>query len=563
MSQTQGAPDQRGQQNVVINDFSPGCYDASLTVGSGPTTPATAPGPYPAPTGAADANFTYGCMSLPTGGLGPLPALTQTKSLADISVGNAETNTILCFQNSFQTNRDEIVFGLGVPGAGGGGPNITAILQSALWAIVSPANIFEVTYNNPTHINPNNFLYPMMPFAFSTRMAASDPTITVGQAVVVIPVMTGGVNDSIVVYPDPSAPTVSGNFDLLDAGANGNCGPTFGHQGRVVTLTSEARQWPRSLISFGNVFYEIISYTDPANSEDWPNQQEVFGPENPYGYGAVGSVSAGELFMVKQRGGAIIVQGDLNNPTVTTLPGVKSTGPLYGRAAAGETGMFYCSQDHGAYVWNGGNTSQKISAQLDDNFFSTSNAQNLPCYGYFTQRWGEWMLFSNNWVYNTQTGGWWRLSDPSAHQWFHYTPGFSENHMYAAPIDVTSNTDEILGQFDNTVPTDAYVWQCLPIRPNAIDRTVDVREVTVRASNPTLDPGAVIQVSVVVDGQVSALEPWPLDFTTPDVQIQSLNAGGVQADDIVVRLECSGDSAAPIVYDLNIGYRTRQRASVS
>ena len=46
--------------------------------------------------------------------------------------------------------------------------------------------------------------------------------------------------------------------------------------------------------------------------------REVFVQENPFGYGAWGSISASELFLVKNRQGGVVIQGDLNSPTVTS-----------------------------------------------------------------------------------------------------------------------------------------------------------------------------------------------------------------------------------------------------
>jgi hypothetical protein len=498
-----------------------------------------------------------------------LPALTASHNLTYFSLasGTLGTTNIVAFYDSGESAspKDEIIIGLGYDTSGGGGPNINGTVSTCVWSTGASASIFSVSFARPIHVSGNPNVEIQMPYATSTRVASSSPTTTVGQAVTVIPLMTGGASpagvDSLLLYPSPAAPTVIGAFDILAAGTNGAAGPTIAHQARIVSVVSEARQYPSGYINFNNIFYELVNYTDPPNSETWPVQHTVFGPEYPFGYGGVASVSAGELFMVKQRGGAFIVQGDINNPTVTTLPGVQPTGPFYGRAGAGNGGMYYCSLDQGAFVWNGGNTAQKVSTQIDDAAFTPTIYPTLPCYGYFVQRWGEWMMFSNNWILNTDTGGWWRLDNPSNGLWYHYTIGVNSNLCYTSWPSVPNRSANCFGVYDKTQPTNSYQWQCLPIRPSALDRTISAREVTVRASNPTLDANAQITVSMVDNaGTVTAQSPWTLSATTRDVQIHNFRFG-VRSDDLVVRLNCTGTSAAPAIFDLVLSYRTREQAA--
>ena len=67
--------DTRQLQFIDIDDFTPGCYDASPNAVS---TPSSTPGPFPAPLGAADASQTYQCIALRNGGIGPLPGNTSS-----------------------------------------------------------------------------------------------------------------------------------------------------------------------------------------------------------------------------------------------------------------------------------------------------------------------------------------------------------------------------------------------------------------------------------------------------------------------------------------------------
>jgi hypothetical protein len=587
MSNTASQPaDQRSLQTLLINDFSPGIYDSSWIVGTGTAAPLNVPGPFPAPLGAADASQTVGCMNLPSGGLGPLPLMIQSHSPNDFNISTPLTGTqpyyIALFCTAFNApgdGGDELIVARTYTPTGG---PLEIRAWSILWETLAARQ--PIIFNTDASPPVSTFTWASsMAYPFTTRVALSNPTTTVGQPVVVLVTAenTHSSNWGINLYPDPAAPNTYGVHNISTS--PDYTGFAFGHQGRIVMLP--ARNDPTPTPSSGMPFYDTLSYTDPPNSDTYGAQNEVFGPENPYGYGAVSSVSAGELFMVKQRGGAVVVQGDLNNPTVTALPSVESTGPIFGHADTDPNGTYYCTYDQGAWVWNGGNSSTKISNQLDDGFFNQNNppatlgippAQSATQpYGYFCQRWGSWMLFSNNWIYNPASGGWWRLYDPSAASFFFYTLGYRSTNMYAGVMQSPpAGTTPLWYQFSKDYANTAYVWQSLPIRPTAVDRLLDVREVTVRASNPTLDPNSLITVSLINSSGVAveAGVPWNLGDTDSGPQIQNFPIGMAQlgtVENITVRLECFGTDvgppsmaySAPIVYDVTVQYRVREQAS--
>ena len=105
------------------------------------------------------------------------------------------------------------------------------------------------------------------------------------------------------------------------------------------------------------------------------------------------------------------MSGDINVPSsVISLPGVQSTGDFVGRACPTPMGLVYCSQNQGAWVWNGGNISQKFSQALNDSFFDleTGNIESNN-YGFFVEHWQKWVMFSGNVWYDTDTGSWWNI----------------------------------------------------------------------------------------------------------------------------------------------------------
>ncbi len=542
MPAERGKPDSRGLNFFDITDFSPGIYSNSQIVNPDPAAPT---GVFPAPPGAADVTNTYGCIALDNGGLGPGPAVVSgyPKSLNDIGIAGvtAPGADIMCLINTFHTFHDEFVVGLNFDFSAG---NQDSEFWS--WAASVGTNPIQVQSYNYTG-DHNICCYP-----FATTIGA--------QPVICLPLAAiDGPNSNLVVYPSVSSPTAFG-VDVIETNATAT-GTAFGHQGRIVVQAFlDGGSWPISSVDFAN---ESFNYTDPPLSETWPAQGELFGPENPFGYGAVNSVSAGELFCVKCRGGADIIQGDLNNPTVTSLPGVKSTGPIYGRTDSDANGLYYCAQYEGAWAWNGGNSSQKISKQLDDNFFTALVGIDSPYYSYYIQRWGDWMLFSSNWIFDSNTGAWWRLEQQGIQTFFWYVPSFNPRFMAAAIGTVETSATPFLWAYDRGTPRNAFSWQSLPIKIPSEDRTSTPRELVIRASNPYADAAPQIIATLIDDkGNTSTLETWTMTSGVNTVQETRLNAALKQTTTVAVQLAVSGTLYAPVVHGLSMGSRTREHVGI-
>jgi hypothetical protein len=543
-------PDSRGLSFFDITDFSPGIYNNSLIAAGPPVGLLSDPGLFPAPPGAADAAGTFGCMAMPNGGLGPLPQndFPDGVSLGGIGITTTYPADITALTNSFQVNPDELIFG--ITGAPSGGSQTTSFYS---WIFGDPGvlNTLETASYNFSAGAKNFCAYP-----FASIINQSGQF----QPVVVLPLTApAGPTSALMTYPDPATPTVFGTGLV----ATTPVGTAFGHQGRIVAIQiNNGYGWPATVTTFPN---EGFSYTDPPETVTWPHQFEIFGPESPFGYGAISSVSAGELFAVKCRGGAVIIQGDLNNPTVTSLPGVKSTGVLYGRTDTDQNGFYYCVNKEGAWVWNGGNSSQKISQQLDDNFFLVDNPiSDTTYYGYYCQRWGDWMMFSNNWVFNSTTGGWWRLSDPALNSYFWYVAAYDSRYMYASTATVQNSTEGFMTLYDREKPATSFTWQSLPIKLPSEDRTSTARELVIRASNPYADTAPQIIATLIDDkGNTSVLDTWTMNPTIDTVQETRLNCSVKQTTTIAVNLAVSGALYAPVVYGLSMGTRAREHTGIT
>lgn len=551
-------PDNNEWEWVHIEDFSAGVYDASNISTSSPVVEA--------PLGAATATGTWCCMALPGGGLGPLPRLAQVQDAPTLF----PTDTFTLW----------IVGALMVPDAGGGAAQLLFMIEMETQTL-SPTHFYRVYAFDPTTTAFNLVLQTTSahmagifgsPYPQVTRARASTFT-EAGTPIAVWPsnvdTTPTDISGHVYVYPTPTTRTAYSVKDLVTPGTQ-ITGQIACFYNRIIVLSGIPYAWPGGPL----VTNENIAFTTPPNSYTLGNQQTVFAAENPFGYGAWGSISTGELLFVKKQGGGVVVNGDVEFPTsVLNLPGIHPTGDLYGRTASSELGCYYCSDHQGAWLWNGGNTSQKISAQLRDDFFDVQTdviASNN--YGFYAERWGQWIMFSGNWLYNEQQGSWWVLYPPGGggdtatpgKTFFWWLPGAAGYNFYALPLRLTSTTPQpFLYRFDNRYSAEHYQWTSLPIHvtPTA-NHVVDVREVVVRASCPSVGTGGgQSTVTVTVGGWSGQSHPGDI-VQEPSILRFHVGMGGLGLDDIYLQLNGDWDNEtttnqAPIIHSVDIAYAIR------
>lgn len=534
---------------IELSDFTAGLYNYSAIGGSDPNVPG--------PKGAAHPDHTWACISLPQGGLGPLPKMVQTYSWpSSFNTGGTTYVVGLLIHDELANGDTEAV----IIGEYDNGANHSWIASSFILETLVDTPIVSTTEASAAGIFGSP--YPQL-----TRMAASAPTTTPGNPVVVFP--SGGpaqptTDGQVYVYPDPSSPTSYTPLALITSGSS-VAGQIICHQSRVVVLSGITYPYPAG---GGFETNEQINFTDPPNSAVLGFQQTVLAAEEPYGYGAAGSISAGELFLVKKRGGAIVVTGDIFSPNVTFLPGVQPTGGIYGNAASGMAGLFYCSMNNGAWMWNGGNTAVKVSTQLDDLFFlppefATMQSNN---YGFYARCIGDKVYFSNNMVYDVRQGSWWRyypqLSNGGADLfWIQEVDG---PEIYASQLSFPHTNKNFLYRFDQATPTTSWQWQSLPIKLTT-NRLIEPRQVVVRAStngNPVCTVEVAFFQGTNFVGSVTtpsgSFGPAPSNVRMP---VGAVSAGSVPftASDLTVRIIASGGTgAAPNVHAVELGYQVRQ-----
>ena len=654
MPDTRGVNPESDYQPLVIDDFSAGIYDYSSIAASTPN--------IAGPKFAADPNFTFSCIALPSGGLGPLPGITetyvwpanfnanpsttppQTSYLTGVLIhdelGTGDTEAILIcvfddlgltYGRSFQaisyiletTTATQIIlsneptssggiFGSPYPaftraaagveapftGTPGALSTLTTLTSTSGFAGFTASGFGSIeAYNaNQTSVT-HTFTYtgggagagPLTGVVFTAPLTdlvttgslitqiSQTPTTVAGQPVVVFPSgppeQPAGVT-AIYMYPDPSTPSSYVPLDLITGPPNNQtsvAGQIYVHQSRIICFSATDYTWPGGTTFFTN---ENINFTDPPNSVQYGNQQTVLAAEEPFGYGAAGSISAGEFFVVKKRGGGLVVTGDIFSPNVTLLPGVQSTGNIVGQAASTPMGFVYCSYNNGAWVWNGGSQSNKISTQLDDNFFlppEFSSGMKSNNYAYYVSNFGDKLYFNNNWILDTRTNSWWRYYPTKAQGGadLFWTQEVNGDFIYAAQLSFVHPGLDFMYRFDPTSPTHSYQWQSLPIRLTQ-NRLVQARTITVIASsNKGNNTAAQVKVSIFNGATEVASVTSPTSTIGPAPTMIRMPIGGVNApfptpytsEDITVRINgIGGSGAAPNIISCHIDWEERQHS---
>lgn len=537
------------RQWIHIDDFTPGIYDNSFISLADPK--------LSAPVGAADAIATWCCAALAAQqGLAPLPALTASETAPTIP-GSATSAFVIGFAVNPGLNsvNDELIIAI----AADNGTDHYQEIYSDVPAISALNSLLSLT--SLTH--PGIFGCPYPTWTRMTPDGTGNPP-----PVLVMPISddSNQLEGHLYVYPALLDPTAFGVQDLITSDAQAT-GQVIGYGSRILVLAGTDYDWPAGS---GIATNENINYTDPPESAEYGSQSDVLTAEAPWGYGAWGTISVGELMLLKKNGGGIIVYGDIDAvQSVISMPGVQSVGDFVGRAQAGPLGLVYCSEQRGAWVWNGGNTSQKISQQLRDSFYDAFTATGMEGnnYGFDVYHWQNWILFSNNYFFDMDTGGWWQfypgdgnnVGSVTGHTFWWWNESRFGNQMYAAPLrygTATGLTDKWWYKFDSEVPAPHWQWQSLPIHviPNA-DRVIDVREVYVLVSDPSASGHATLTVTVngTVLGTIAAGD------ITVDPQSFRFSAGVRGIQDIIVKI--NGDNAvsgsSPILHSIDIGWAER------
>jgi hypothetical protein len=548
--QPQTAESAQPLQWVNIADFTPGIIQNSdFAYGTTPI------GAVPAQKPGTAQYATTNCIALPNGGLAPLPGLKESFDFGQVGI---VTGALAYGQvgSGAQPNGPEY--------ANGGDEILTAVEDVAgitrSWAVTayqeSTADPFNIAFASGTSSQSavwatSMVLTQLNPLNTSGNVGSPSTRVAISHHFMRD---SGGDIDTIVMYPYYKSPHSAPYTQDISA-SNQIAGPLIAHNNRILMLQPLPTPWaapPGHALEVAFYTAEAFDFTDPPGTFPFPPAQlEQFVVEQPFQHGAWGSISNGELMLIRHQGGGYIISGDVINPSITRLFAVTPTQGYCQLAGQTTIGLVYASQNNGVWVWSGGSASTKISQQLNDDAVQIPQPANFSTYGpmcSFAQL-GDLIYCPNGWVFSTTVNSWWRwtsgeLASPAA---WHF-PTFDGQGMWVWPTEVVSNLPTVI-KLSRFTPAKSYTWKSYPM-PFSTNTLVTVGEVVVRAqgvgtitiafNNPNGESAASLPVTFPVSSDIE-----------PTVQRMKCAATGT---DITMTITSTGPASAPVIYDVSIGY---------
>lgn len=346
------------------------------------------------------------------------------------------------------------------------------------------------------------------------------------------------------------------------------------HQGRLIAGGREHGDFGEN--SGGEtlgILNEHIHYTPPHDFDGTNGVGEItfgtFGERRPWLSGVIASVSADELLLIKHRDGGLLVRGDVEDPTVVDLPFIHSTGGARCIPAWSPKGLIYGGRN-GVYLWAGGESTEKVSNQLDGWFWNPdpNEIERYGTHGRFAW-WEPWIIAPNNWLYNTEAEGWWRLdaitdTTNGADAILAADTAPNGDTLYAFPFAFTSSQLVAWRTATKQTLASTYSWQSQPI-PATADRMAKIRELRLLATHVGTSAATVTITLTGYSDEGEALTPvtatFTLDANRDRPQLKVLKVAPAAMSHVQVRIQAdSGDAnqAAPKVHSLSLALADRQ-----
>lgn len=350
-----------------------------------------------------------------------------------------------------------------------------------------------------------------------------------------------------VIFPSDAAPAVTAVATLFDNLYYPS--RLLAHQGRLVLF--DERTYSHGAVG-GWLTNETLLWTI-VNDHDTLSSvvASVFSPENPAGYAVVASMSANELFAVKRFGGALTINGDLDNPTVVNLPNVASATSCI--PANSPVGLVYVGSDGGVYAWAGGDAAQHISRQLDDYFWRTTAPTILDYRAVLSPIGNDYVALPKLWLFNVHTQSWWRLDDSSLFRQdiWNMQQGFSNVQspfLYGSTYEFNTTAEVLVYGWDTATPASSYSWQSHPVFAT-INRNIRVRQVVVEGVG-------VGTITVTLTGRTGASQSKTFTMDSNSLPQKVRQDYSLQCEAMQVRIESTsgGANPAPITFAVRVGY---------
>jgi hypothetical protein len=205
---------------------------------------------------------------------------------------------------------------------------------------------------------------------------------------------------------------------------------------------------------------------------------------------------------------------------------------------------------------------------LEDNFFDATTSINMPStnYGFFVKRWGDLILFSNNYVYSELTNTWWQLNVPVT--MFHYSDALDQHQLYCSPLSISPSQENFLYTLDTRVGCPIWEWtsnELFPYVSKDSDRVVDIRQIELKVSCPNSGSNITLDIQTNESTIFTSTSTDAIDGEITIIRF-NVNAKGLSNFNLVLIAESAAtgigtSTPAPTVWSIDIAYRVRAKVS--
>lgn len=507
---------------------------------------------------------TYRCISLPTGGLGPLPRRTEDFGLStnpgpaatDITVsgmstwGRVRPTTPADVDNS---SRYEVHLNLYWEEPDGGG----AFDLSYAWVrenqFVTAKGTEIISTGTELGVITN---LPRFSYFSKTRLNTATPT-SPGVPVMVLVGLLVGSDLLPVSLSFPSSITPATNSTEQIGTLNDPYVIGVGHQGRIVLAKRIDYDHGQDALLDSDENLVWTAVNDNTLSSATP---AVFVPEVDAYITDMCSMSANQLFVIKTIGGGYVLQGDLDDVTVLRLPNLMCPdGAPTVRGTNTAKGFVYSAGYNGLYIWNGGDQATQISQQLDGEAFIAGQGTTNRGHGGQCDRWMNLIIAPRNWVWQSEENrqGWWRLENPDDLLIRLWSTTADASRLVG--VESTFQDDDLfMHQWDYNDLAYSWSWKSHPLWISR-DKYMEVRQGVIALQGT----GSVTVTLIDEEGNESP-KTIAVDSTTIANYRWDI---GSDAQNLIVQIEAEGTlddvtglpiAEAPLVHRMFLGYREAQ-----
>ena len=293
----------------------------------------------------------------------------------------------------------------------------------------------------------------------------------------------------LLVYPSPNAPSTVGAVQITPPV---NAGTTYYMAGSIVPYSSRVIIFNTNEAVFSTLgsllTNDSVFFSDPPGNANiyngvssvaggvivyTTNPFEVFGYD-PSGYGAFSTLSPNSIMLISKHRGGILVQGDIANPTSVQLPAIESTHGTVGIGADTHLGFVYVAGNANPYVYMGSIMSSPMGSNIALGSFLTDDT--ITNVEWQISSLGQFIFFSNNYVFDTVTSTYFSLSSP-----YFWSRLSASGKFYTCPLTFTNTLT--INEYTLTTRSPSYSWTSHPIFSSQ-DSLTEILEAAVQFDNP-------------------------------------------------------------------------------